>query len=106
MLDTELLAALEVVEEDVVGLLRHIWVCAGEVDEVAAMRDDVSCCVVFVFQEMRAECITVLNFQRGVIPLSLGFQEAREGVAADVYAIDDGILNAFSYGGMGSNEHS
>jgi hypothetical protein len=46
--DAELLTALEVVDEGIVGLCCACWVCVCEVDEVRAVRNDMFVLVVRV----------------------------------------------------------
>ena len=60
-LDAESFAALEIVEESVVGLGCAGLVCVGEVDEVAAVGDDVFGLVVGVVFTVRVEGICVLG---------------------------------------------
>lgn len=93
-LNSEGVAALEVVDEVGVGLVGFGFVRLGEVDEVGAVGEDVFPDRVGVeFGEVvEGRCGGWVQ-GRGS-PFALGFEEDGEGVGADVEGVGDGVLDA------------
>lgn len=92
--DAESFAAVEVVEEGVVGLSVLLGIFLREVHEVGAVREDVACGVVFMLVAGGEELISVVVEEGRIFPFALGLEEHGEGVAAYVKAVGHGILHA------------
>lgn len=92
--DAEAFAAPEVVHERGVGLRAFGVVGVGQVDEVAAVRDDHAGRVVSLVVASVGERMGVFVLERRVLPLPLGLEETGECVGADVESVGDGVVDA------------
>ena len=74
-LDAELLAALEVIHEGIVGLLSACWVGMCKIDQVGAVRYDMFVLVVRVVFTVGVESVHGFIKYRRVYPFALRFEE-------------------------------
>ena len=91
--DTEFLAALEVVDESIVGLFCACWVCVRKIDQVGAVWYDMFVLVIRVVLAVGVESIHSFGQYRRIYPFALRFEEERECIGADVNAIQWCVLN-------------
>ncbi len=94
-LDAESFAAVEVVEEGVVGLSVLLWIFLREVHEIGAVGEDVACGVVLVLGAGGKELVFVVVEEGRVFPFALGLEEHGEGVTTYVQAVGYGVVHAF-----------
>lgn len=92
--DAQAVAALEVVDEVVVGLVGFRLVGLREVDEVRAVREDVQARGVAVVFGRGVESVAGRRVEWRGGPFALGLEEEGEGVGADLGCIVDGVLDA------------
>lgn len=92
--NSQLIAPLQVVQEAVVCLAGLGSIRLREVDEIAAVREDVLGRVVGVGGGEGAVLRADVWVQRRVIPLALGLEEESEGIGANVGCVLDSVLDA------------
>lgn len=95
-LDAEGIAALQVVDEVGVGLVGLGGVRLRQVDEVGAVGEDVLALCIGVFGGGGVESVAGGGIEGRRGPFALRFEEECESIAADLYSIGDGILNAYA----------
>jgi hypothetical protein len=61
------------------------------------MRQDMFCCIIFVFFAEGFELVAGFRGKRGTGPFALGFEEKSEGVSTDVKGIVDSILYTYRH---------